>query len=124
MQKQLRSLHNRIFWNMFIRSGLQMFYPMMLLALKRLNESDKPSKLWSEIIKVVVLSVFLIFTFLFMVEKREEVDDDAFKEKYGAYLTNVETFLKPAAIHYPAVFLSRRLFMAITITFLKFNLVT
>ena len=109
---------------MFIRSGLQMFYPMMLLALKRLNESDKPSKLWSEIIKVVVLSVFLIFTFLFMVEKREEVDDDAFKEKYGAYLTNVETFLKPAAIHYPAVFLSRRLFMAITITFLKFNLVT
>jgi hypothetical protein len=48
---------------------------MILLALKRLYESDNPKKLWTEILKVVVLSAFLIFTFLFMVEKREEVDD-------------------------------------------------
>jgi len=97
---------------------------MILVALKRLYESDNPKKLWTEILKIVVLSAFLIFTFLFMVEKREEVDDEAFKEKYGAYLTNIETYLKPSAVHYPAVFLLRRLFMAITITFLRFNLVT
>ena len=97
---------------------------MILLALKRLYESENPKKLWTDILKVVVLSAFLIFTFLFMVEKREEVDDEAFKEKYGAYLTNVETYLKPSAVHYPAVVLLRRLIMAITITFLRFNLVT
>jgi hypothetical protein len=77
-----------------------------------------------EIIKVSIFSVFLVFTFIFMIEKREEVDDEAFKQRYGAYLTNVETYLKPAAIHYPSVFMIRRLFMALTITFFKFNLVT
>jgi len=109
---------------MFIRTLLEMFYPMMLLSLKALRESERPSRAWSEIVKVTVFSVFLVFTFIFMVEKREEVDDEAFKERYGAYLTNVETYLKPSAVHFPAVFMLRRLVMALTITFLKFNLVT
>jgi hypothetical protein len=103
---------------MFILTLLQIFYPMMLIALKRLNESDKPSKLWVEIIKVVVLSVFLIFTFLFMLEKREEVDDDAFKEKYGAYLTSRD--LSQASSHpLPGWVLVQK-----TVDILKFNLVT
>lgn len=94
------------------------------MSLRKLDESEKPSKQWTDIIKVVILLLFTIFTFLFMIEKREEVDDEPFKQKYGAYFTNIETYLKPAAVHYPAVFLFRRLLMALTITFLKFNLVT
>jgi hypothetical protein len=39
-------------------------------------------------------------------------------------MTNIETYLKPKAVHYPSVFLIRRLFMALTIAFMKFNLVT
>ena len=38
-------------------------------------------------------------------------------------MTNVETFKKPDAIYYPSVFMFRRLLLALTITFLKFNLV-
>jgi len=124
MQKQLRAIYHRIFWNMFIRILLEMFYPMMLLSLKALSVSKKPQREWIDIAKVAVFAVFMVFTFIFLTEKREEVDVEAFKEKYGAYLTNVETYLKPAAVHYPTVFMLRRLFMAVTIAYLKFNLVT
>jgi hypothetical protein len=54
---------------------IEMFYPIMLYALIALNESEKPSKERLNIVKVVVFSCFMVFTILFMIEKREEVDD-------------------------------------------------
>ena len=86
--------------------------------------SEWRSKEIVAIAKVCCFSLFFLFTIFFLIEKREEVDSEAFKEKYGSYLTNVETFLKPKAVQYPSVFMLRRLFMAINITFFKFNLVT
>jgi hypothetical protein len=71
MQKQLRFLYYRIFWNMIIRALLEMFYPMLLVSMLRLSKSEHPSKERADIAKVCLFSVFFIFTVLFMIEKRE-----------------------------------------------------
>jgi hypothetical protein len=54
-----------------------------------------------------------------MKKNREDVDKKEFKEKFGAFLTNIETFKKPRASLYPFVFLLRRFCIALTLVFLK-----
>jgi hypothetical protein len=72
---------------------------------------------------VAVFTGFLIFTFFFMRKNREQVDTKEFKQKFGAYVSNVETYKKPRAADYPTVFLIRRLLLALNIVYLRFNLV-
>ena len=67
---------------------------------------------------MLVFGGFLLFTCYFMHKHREDVDKRHFKVTYGTYMTNVETYKKPMAVYYPCVFMIRRLFMVITITFL------
>jgi hypothetical protein len=71
MQKQLRLVYYRIFWNLIIRALLEMFYPMLLVSMLRLSKSERPSKEKADIAKVCLFSSFFLFTILFMIEKRE-----------------------------------------------------
>jgi|688.fasta_scaffold761435_1 hypothetical protein len=54
-----------------------------------------------------------------MKKNRENLDSKEFKEKYGAFTTNIEIYKKPRAAYYAFIFLSRRLSIAIAIVFLK-----
>ena len=73
--------------------------------------------------KIIALFAFLVFTFVFIRRSQEKVDTPEFKKKYGAFLTNVETFKHPRATYYPVVFMFRRFVLAITVKCLKFNCV-
>lgn len=64
---------------------------------------------------------FLLFTLVHIEQNKDKTEDQAYKAKYGAFFTNVETFIKPSARHYSTIFLARRFAIAITIAFFKFN---
>lgn len=112
------------FWNFFIRLILELYYPMLLVALVTLYTSEKPSKQVSQMIQVAILVGFVIFTFFFMRKHQNNVENKEFKDKFGAYMTNIETYKRPQAVHFSFVFMLRRLILALNITFLKINLVT
>ena len=69
--------------------------------------------------QITVFFTFLVFTFFFMRKHREDVDKREFKDKFGAFVTNIETFKKPRAAFYPFIFLLRRFFIALALVFLK-----
>jgi Ca2+/H+ antiporter len=76
------------FWNFFIRLILELYYPMLLVALVTLYTSEKPSKQVSQMIQVAILVGFVIFTFFFMRKHQNNVENKEFKDKFGAYMTN------------------------------------
>ena len=63
------------------------------------------------------------FTFYYTCKHQEEIPDAAFRQKTGAYWTNVETFKNPRASYYSFVFLLRRTLLAFVIFGLSFNCV-
>ena len=69
--------------------------------------------------QLIVFLAFLVFTYFFMKKHRDEVDKPEFKDKFGAFVTNIETFKKPRAAFYPLIFLLRRFLIAVTLVFLK-----
>ena len=75
------------------------------------------------ILELMVFPGFMIFCFFFMRYNQKRVDSSKFKEKYGAFMTNVETFKKHKAVYYTFIFMLRRLLLAITITLLGCNVV-
>lgn len=66
---------------------------------------------------------FLGFTALHIEQHKLEIDDATYRSKFGAFFTNVETYLKPKARHYSTIFLSRRLLIALAIAFCGFSTV-
>jgi len=110
-----------IFWNMFIRMGSELFYPMLLAACYTLMENRKMD--YKNIAIVAVFAAYLVFTPIFMYQHREEVGSPQFQELYGAYTTNLETYKKPKAVQYPFVFLLRRTSLVLIIVFLRRNIV-
>ena len=69
--------------------------------------------------QVIVFMAFLAFTYLFMKKNRDNVDKQEFKERFGAFMTNIETYKKPRSAFYPFIFLLRRLSIAVAIVFLR-----
>lgn len=49
------------------------------------------------------------------------MDTPEYKAKFGAYVTNVETYRKPQAAHYSTYFMLRRALIAFTIAYFGFN---
>ncbi len=107
-------------WNGVIRSMLELFYPTLLLAMTTVSKNmhDK-SKLMMPVVQIGLFVAFFFVTATHIEHKKDFVDQAEYKSKYGAYFTNVETYLKPKAVHYSTIFLARRLMMAITIVLLK-----
>lgn len=108
---------------MFIRMGLQIFYPLACYSMISLNKNTSPASSSLDVLKILICVTFISFTFVFMRKHKNDVDEKEFKERYGGFMTNCETYKKPAATSYAFLFLSRRLFLALTITTLQFNLV-
>ena len=75
------------------------------------------------IVEIAIFVLFMLFTLFFMRWKKEGVDTVEFKNKYGAFMTNVETFKKPSAVYYSFLFLLNRLIIALTVKFLDFSCV-
>ena len=107
-------------WNGVIRTLLEMFYPTTLVAMSTAaaNMHNK-SKLGVPIAQVGFFVGFFGVTAIHIESKKEEIDTADYKSKYGAYFTNVETYIKPRAVHYSTIFLARRLTIALTIVWLK-----
>ena len=66
-------------------------------------------------VKLIFFFGFMIYSFLFMRQKKARVDSLKFKSQYGAFMTNLETYKNPGAVYYSFIFMLRRLFIAITI---------
>jgi len=103
---------------------VELYYPVVLASLMFIYKNQDFKKNYKECFKLIVFVAFLLFTGYFMIKHKDEIDDRGFKARFGAYLTNCETYKKPKVIWYPMVFMARRLMMALSITFLKVNLVT
>lgn len=116
-------VYNMVFWNFFIRLGIELFYPVVLVALLGMYNTHEGSSITKDVAKVVFFSAFLAFTFFFLRTHKDEVDTKEFKSRYGAFVTDVETYKKPSTTYWPVIFMVRRLVLALNITFLKFNLV-
>ena len=107
-------------WNGVIRSMLELFYPTVLLAMSTVSKNlDDKSKLTLPVIQIGIFIGFFFTTAVHIEQKKDIVDQAEYKSKYGAFFTNVETYLKPRALHYSTIFLARRLLIAITIVWLK-----
>lgn len=144
IKNQMISLYYKIFWNFFIRTLLELFYPMVFAALAAIilvpNNSNQQSlgthlnsqpksklnqhiaqRIITPIIKIVLFCCFMIFTFFFMRKNKENVDSVKFNSKYGAFMTNIETYKKPGAVYYSFIFMLRRLLIAFVVQCFKFN---
>lgn len=64
-----------------------------------------------------------MFTYIFMRRHKDEVDSKEFKEKYGGFMTNCETYKHREAVNFPAYSLFRRTVFAFTIGVINFSLV-
>ena len=107
-------------WNGVIRSMLELFYPTVLLAMSTVSKNlDDKSKLTLPVIQIGIFIGFFFTTAVHIEQNKDIVDQAEYKSKYGAFFTNVETCLKPKALHYSTIFLFRRLIIAITIVWLK-----
>jgi energy-converting hydrogenase Eha subunit A len=116
----LRSLPQMFIWNGVIRSLLELFYPTTLLAMSAAAANlHNKSKLAIPLAKIGFFVGFLGVTAIHIESKKEVIDTAEYKSKYGAYFTNVETYIKPRAVHYSTIFLARRLTIALTIVCLK-----
>lgn len=120
-KQQVTSFYRMIFWNMFIRTGSELYYPMLLAACYTLMENRKTD--YKNIAIAVVFSAYLVFTPIFMYQHREVIGSSQFQELYGAYTTNLETYKKPKAVQYPFIFLLRRTSLVLIIVFLRRNIV-
>ena len=120
----IRGIYRSIFWNGIVRFMVEMFYPFVLGSLTIIYKTRDFNKNYKECAKVIIFCVFMLYTAYFMNKHKDEIDNRRFKARFGAYLTNCETYKKPRVIWYPTVFMARRLMMALCITFLKVNLVT
>lgn len=69
--------------------------------------------------QLTLFGAFLAFTYFFMNRHKENVDKREFKDRFGAFVTNIETFKKPRAFLYPFIFLLRRFLIALTLVFLR-----
>ena len=86
-----------VVWNMFIRMGLQLFYPFVCYSMINIYKSDSIVQQAVDIIKILVCLSFMAFTFVFMRRHAEDVDSKEFKQRYGGFMTNCETYKKPRA---------------------------
>ena len=97
-----------------------MFYPSLLTSFKTVDaDRTNTSKLITAAVQICVFVVFLVYTFLHIEKHKEIIETKEYKTKYGAFFTNVETYMKPSALHYTTLFLLRRLVIALTIAFLN-----
>ena len=73
---KLVSIKHSIFWNMFIRTLLEMFYPVMIAQLNLIRKHHtEPKQLIGPIVQVIVFIAFLVFTFFFMKKHRDDVEN-------------------------------------------------
>ena len=78
-----------MFWNLFIRIAIEMFYPVMLVALLGLSGTKESDNKWLDILKVLGLSGFMVFTFVFMRKHKDDVEKKEWRAKYGSFLANI-----------------------------------
>jgi hypothetical protein len=106
-------------YNGIIRACIQLFFPMLLMAFYGLRNG----KLWMPIVQIFFFIIFFVVTLTHIELNKDKVDSKEYKNKYGSYFTNVETYRKPRALHYTTLFLLRRLFIALVIVYLRFSVV-
>ena len=124
IKRHIISFYHRIVWNMIIRTLLELFYPTVLAAfVAAYLNSHESKKLGKPVITIIFFFAFMIFTFFFMRRNKDNIDTEAFKTRYGAYMTNIETYKKPSAAHYPFFFMLRRFLIAIMIGCMRKNIV-
>ena len=122
-RKLLYSYYRMFFWNMFIRTGSELFYPLLLTSCLSIMETRRASANIKNIVIVVVGIAYMAFTLIFMQKHKDDVGLPQFQEPYGAFMTNLETYKKPKAVYYPFVFLLRRASLVLIIIFLRVNLI-
>lgn len=116
----LQSLVKMFIWNGVIRTLLELFYPMTLDAMSTASENlHNKSKLRAPIAQAGFFVGFFGVTAIHIESNKDVIDTVEYKSKFGAYFTNVETYIKPRAVHYSTIFLARRLIIAFTIVCLK-----
>jgi len=72
-----------------------MYYPFVLSSLMYIYKTQDFNKNYKECFKLIVFVVFLLYTGYFMHKHQDEIDNRRFKARFGAYLTNCETYKKP-----------------------------
>ena len=62
---------------------------------------------------------FFLVSLVHIEQKKDDMDTKEYKDRYGAYVTNIETYRKPQAAHYATYFMLRRLVVAFSIVWLN-----
>ena len=122
VNKALKWLWRKIFWNFIIRTVLEMYLELSLkmgIKLYSLNYSNwfETTNSMTSVISLVLLCLFGLLTPVFLTCKKNQLNSDAFKQKYSS-LTHEMRLNSLATRFYFMFFMMRRIALTALIIFL------
>ena len=113
-------IHGYLFWNFFITTSLELALEKAIHASIRLYVINYDT--WWEgtssgyaISELVFMALFAIFAPVFLYYKRDVLDTDAFKKRFGAMIDSMDTRRAGPRFHISLFFIRRLIFAAVIV---------